>query len=230
MSSREPVRPWSPPDFDPTQAAAAAVSVLAPGAAALDAPRSATRAAPASDWKPRALEDRRGSAPRPPRGERERAYDEGYAAGQEAGRLEGEARVVPALKALDQLFGHLRESEAEFARERERNLTALALGVARKLMQQEFEVRPELLQSLVSRALELVPPSLPVEIRMNPEDLEAIVPGVERLAVEGRGPAVQWVGDPGLPRGSFLLDSAVRIVDGRVDSALRQLYERLIDE
>jgi flagellar biosynthesis/type III secretory pathway protein FliH len=91
-------------------------------------------------------------------------------------------------------------------------------------------VRPEVLQSLVNRALEMIPAASASEVRMHPEDLEALVPGIEKLALEGRVPAVQWVGDPSLSRGSFMVDSPVRVIDGRVDSALRQLYERIHDD
>ena len=62
---------------------------------------------------------------------------------------------------------------------------------------------------------------------MHPADLEALVPAIEQLALEGRVPAVQWVGDPALSRGSFMVDSPTRVVDGRLDTALRQLYERI---
>jgi flagellar assembly protein FliH len=154
-------------------------------------------------------------------------YEEGFAAGEAAGREAGEALVEPALRALHGIMQRLEATEAEFARERERNLTALALVVARKLVQQEIEVRPDVLQSLVAKALELVPPGAASEVRMHPADLEALVPGIEKMAVDGRAPAVQWVGDPSLSRGGFLVDSPVRVVDGRVDSALRQLYERI---
>jgi flagellar assembly protein FliH len=232
MSSLEQVLPWRPPDFDPapTSGSATAVRTLVAGtatAAAATAARVTYPSAPSAGWTPPALEERR-PGPRPPvRSEREHGFDAGYAAGLAAGRDQGEASVDPALRALEGIVQRLQAAEAEFAQERERNLTAVALVVARKLVQQEIEVRPEVLQTLVNRAIELVPAGTVTEVRMNPADLEALVPGIEQLALENRAPAVQWVGDPQLSRGSFMVDSPTRIVDGRVDTALRQLFERI---
>jgi flagellar assembly protein FliH len=231
MSSPDLIRPWRPEDFDPVAAAAALLApsrAIAPGRTAPHGPRIANAATVSAGWAPPALEERRRpERQQAPRGDRELGYEDGFAAGVAAGREAGEAHVAPALMALDGLMQHLETTAADFARERERNLTAMAFVVARKLVQQEIEVRPEVLQSLVNKALELVPPGSASEVRMHPDDLEALVPAIEKLALEGRVPAVQWVGDPSLSRGSFMVDSPVRVVDGRVDSALRQLFERI---
>ena len=42
--------------------------------------------------------------------------------------------------------------------------------------------------------------------------------------------AQHWVVDPSLEAGSFRLVSPERIIDGRVDVALRALYERLASD
>lgn len=242
MSSLENVRPWRPQDFDPSSQSATAVLAHGGAAAVADAdefvpgaggrgmpfaPRVMAAKGASTGWAPPALEERRPVPQRAPRGERELGYEEGYAAGVADGREAGDARVEPALRALDGLIQRLEATEAEFARERERNLTALALVVARKLVQQELELRPEVLQTLVNKALELLPAGSASEVRMHPADLEALVPAIEKLALEGRVPAVQWVGDPALSRGSFMVDSPARVIDGRLDTALRQLYERI---
>ena len=222
-SSLDRVLPWNPKDL-----AAAAGGLPAVGASAfVVAPRIALAAPATLGWAPPTFAVRQPAAARPRQSEREHAYEEGFAAGREAGRTEGAGGIEPALQALDGVLNHLQAAEAEFAQERERNLTALALVVARKLAMHELEARPEVLQSLVAKALELSPAAVPSEVRMHPDDLEALAPGIEKLALEGRAPAIQWVGDPALSRGSFLIDSPVRVVDGRLDSALRHLYERL---
>lgn len=223
MSSLDQVLPWSPPDLDPGCAGTpAARATSLPGL-----PRIAVASSPTTGWSPPALEARRPQPVRTLQNDRERIFAEGFAEGRESGRSEGQGDVEPALRALDGVLVHLQAAESEFARERERNLVALAMVVARKLAMQEIEARPEVLQSLVGKALELIPAAVPSEVRMNPADLEALAPGIEKLALEGRAPAVQWVGDPSLSQGSFMVDSPARVVDGRIDSALRLLYERL---
>ena len=65
-------------------------------------------------------------------------------------------------------------------------------------------------------------------MRLNPDDLAALGAGHRAARAERPGARrSQWVADPTLERGSFLVESPTRIVDGRIDAALRQLYERL---
>ena len=51
---------------------------------------------------------------------------------------------------------------------------------------------------------------------------------LELTEPDGRALIVHWVGDPTLDRGSFRVIGRERLVDGRVDVALRALYERLV--
>jgi hypothetical protein len=60
-------------------------------------------------------------------------------------------------------------------------------------------------------------------VRLNPADLGALGLG------PGAGAPVQWTADPVLEPGSFVVESPARVVDGRTDVALRQLFERLTD-
>jgi flagellar biosynthesis/type III secretory pathway protein FliH len=215
MSSSELVI-WDPPDLDP---AARAGAVPAPPAPA------------DGGWAPPSLDEAGGPAGRAPRRTHaEDAYERGRDDGLTMGLAKAEARMDAALDALSGAVQKVREVEREFAAERERGVMGLALAVARQLTQQEMESRPEVLQALIARAIELVPAEAPIEFRMNPADLEAISGALERLAVSGRAPAAQWIGDPAIERGGFLLETPHRIVDGRVDVALRQLFERLTHE
>jgi len=212
------MQPWTPPDFD---ARAAAAAVLAP-----PRPVATVVTAPGGGWSPPTLEDRR-PVSRTVQDERDDAYQRGFDEGRLAGADEARVETAPAVAALGAAVARLHAAEGEFAREREKNLVALALAVAHKLVQQEIETRPEVLQALVARALELLPTGVPAEVRLHPADLEALASGVEALAVEGRAPEVTWVGDPGIARGSFFVDGPTRVVDGRIDIALRRIYERL---
>jgi flagellar biosynthesis/type III secretory pathway protein FliH len=68
-----------------------------------------------------------------------------------------------------------------------------------------------------------------LDVRLHPADLEALGSSLDHLTPQGRGLTLQWVPDPALERGSFVVESALRVVDGRTDVALRTLYERLGD-
>jgi flagellar biosynthesis/type III secretory pathway protein FliH len=101
------------------------------------------------------------------------------------------------------------------------------VAIARKLVQREVEADPALVGGLVTRALALFAPASAVQVRLHPGDLEALRAELDRLAAAGREVTVQWVPDPSLARGDVVVESGLRIVDGRSDVALRALYEQL---
>ena len=170
--------------------------------------------------------------PLPRRTDADEAYERGLGEGLSAGTARAEAALRPAIEALARVTEQLAAAEERFARDRARNVHSLALAVAQKLIQREVAADATIVSGLVAQALELLPLDAPIEVRLNPVDWTAIaaVSGEkERLEAAGRS-RIQWVPDPALERGSFLLESALRVVDGRADVALRTLYERLGDE
>jgi hypothetical protein len=62
---------------------------------------------------------------------------------------------------------------------------------------------------------------------LNPTDLEVLQGKLDQMEIAGRPLNVQWFEDGSLERGSFLLETPLRVVDGRTEDALRALYERL---
>ena len=106
-------------------------------------------------------------------------------------------------------------------------MRGLALVVANHLLQRQVASDPTVVRDLVARALELLPNATALEVRVHPEDLQALSPEVDRLATAGRAIPIQWSADRSLHRGGFLIESPLRLIDGRTDVALRTLFERL---
>jgi len=168
-----------------------------------------------------------GAAPEAPAGEPAAGADPD---GLRDGEARARAALAPAIQALEGVHGALAAAAAEFARTREHDLWTLALAVARKLVQRELVADPAMVRDLVARALELLPLDTALEVRLHPADLELLGPERDRLTPSGRLLAIQWVADPALERGGFVIESPQRLVDGRADVALRALYERLTHE
>jgi flagellar assembly protein FliH len=161
------------------------------------------------------------------RTEVDEAHDRGYAEGLREGTVRSEQRVRAALETLGRVGEYLHTAQSAFVRDRARDLHGLALAVARKLVQREVTADPALLRELVDRALELVPLEPHLEVRLHPDDLSVLLGGPSAPEADGKGTAIKWLGDPTIERGGFLVESPLRIVDGRTDFALRSLYERL---
>lgn len=197
---------------------------LGPGAGVVAEPESARPAPTTVDggWLPALADD----------GDRARALleDEAYRRGRaDASREErarADERCRTALQAVARAATHLESIAAEFARDRERDLQAVALAVARKLVRRELEASPELVGTLVGQAIELLPLDHALDVRLHPDDLRTLGANVESLVPAGRSVRVQWIADASVEKGGFLVESPARIVDGRTDVALRTLYER----
>jgi flagellar biosynthesis/type III secretory pathway protein FliH len=161
------------------------------------------------------------------RTEADEAHDRGFAEGLREATVRSEQRVHVALETLGRVGEYLHTAQSAFVQDRARDLHGLALAVARKLVQREVTADPALLRELVDRALELVPLEPHLEVRLHPDDLSVLMGGPTAPEADGKGTAIKWLGDPTIERGGFLVESPLRIVDGRTDFALRSLYERL---
>jgi flagellar assembly protein FliH len=164
-------------------------------------------------------------------------YRRGFADGEAAGIAKGEAR---ARATMEPRFAACREVAEAAARELEsvksgmlsgveQNVAALAVLIAKQIIEREVGSEPELIASLVRRALTEFPVDQAVRIRVHPLDLSSLTArGAEGapLAISGTRD-VTWVADPRVSRGGCLVAGADRIVDGRVDTALERAYRRM---
>lgn len=154
----------------------------------------------------------------------QRGYDEGFLAGVAQAREE----LEPAREALGRAIGEVRREIGAVRDRAESNILALALAVARWLMQREVAADPAAVEPLLRKAVSLLPASSAIGIHANPTDVEALGNRIEFAEPDGRPISIHWIADATLEQGSFRLVSPERIIDGRVDTALRTLYERLV--
>ncbi len=157
---------------------------------------------------------------------RSEGFDEGFAAGLAHARAE----LAPGRETLNRLLTELGREINAATQRAEHNGVAIALAAARWLMQREVTADPSVVEPLIRRAVTLLPAGSPVEIHANPTDIEQLGTTLQFHEPDGRALPVHWVADPALERGSFHLISPERIIDGRADTALRALYERIIGD
>ena len=161
------------------------------------------------------------------------AYAAGQAGGRAEGRAEGEAaerlRLRNAFAALDSALGSIQHGEARWREALEENLVALAIAIAKQILEREVKVDRGVVEGLVRRAVSEFPVDQPVRVRLAPTDIGvladagAAVPPAD--LVDGR--AARWIPDPLLTPGGCVVEGRERIVDGRVDSALERIYRQL---
>ncbi|MDB5098214.1 MAG: fliH [Cyanobacteria bacterium RYN_339] len=122
---------------------------------------------------------------------REQAYQEGYNEGKAAGESEAARYVSDAL----QMFNQIAVALPDAVRRNEEKLVTLALEIAAKVIQEEIALQPEMVQRTVETALRRVSDLEQVIVKVNPLDLDLILPkqetfkmlmpDVQNFAIEG---------------------------------------------
>lgn len=167
--------------------------------------------------------------------QREAAVREAYERGFEEGRSEGEigeaARLRTAVHAAEEALDGLRAGEIRWTGTIEENVCALAVVIARQIIDRELQADIAPVANLVRAALDNFPIDQPVRIRVNPTDLNALgsVGAVEADPLRGIAGdrEARWLPDVSIAPGGCVVEGRERIIDGRVDTALERVYRRL---
>ncbi len=187
---------------------------------------------PSSD-RVRSPEELAAAEDRSRRSELESAFAQGFAQGSADGEARARVTVRTGLEAIRKVLSEIVSEREEWRLQAEDNLTALALCVARQLLDRELATDPGIFADLVRKALASFPPEQPVRIRLNPHDLSCISaigedePGSTPITASRE---TQWIPDADIVRGGCVVEGPDRILDGRVDVCLDRIYWALNDE
>lgn len=154
------------------------------------------------------------------------AYARGRADAEAAARAEADRRVRGSIAVLHQAAAAVREMGSTLTHDLADHLHSLSLAIAKQLVQREIVADPSIMAELVRQALELVPQSGQVRLRLHPDDLRALTPW--RSEIDSRdGSDIDWMADPGIERGGCLAETPHRVIDGRLDESLVALFDRI---
>lgn len=156
------------------------------------------------------------------------AYSRGYTAGTADTQDQANAQVARVLEALVEATETVVAHEQKWLANVEENLAAMAVTVARHLMQRELEADPSLVTELISRALLQFPNERRITVRLHPDDLAVLQDAVGSGVVDGTADReIRWQSDPHIVRGGCLVEGRERVLDGRIDTALERAYRTL---
>jgi flagellar assembly protein FliH len=191
-----------------------AASVFRPLGAVCDPP--ATPAADAVVESPATAE---------PSDELRRAFQAGYELGRQEMRSDVESIGESFVKSLEELSAF----RARLRERYERELLEVALGVARKVVQQELAERPEIwlgmIRAAVHRAVDReriavrVPPPLLAFLRDSLPELRSTLDDVKEL---------ELIEDPALPLGGCVIESRFGEIDIGVESQIGAARSALV--
>lgn len=103
------------------------------------------------------------------------------------------------------------------------------MAIAQRMIVRELRADPAAIADLVRRTIATLPPAGPPTVRINPEDLAALDSVAPSAADSNRDVDVEWVADPLVERGGYVVETPQRVLDARLTSVFRDFYERLRD-
>ena len=153
------------------------------------------------------------------------AFEKGYREGERIGKQMGERLMEGTLKRYERSLQQVAETERRLTEAMEAESVRLSLQVARKIIQRETTIDPELVSILVSVALKRMQGHHRIEVRVSKHDFAQVTE-----AIRGGKSSILVKEDQSLERGDFILDSIETHIDGRIASQVDAVSRALFDE
>jgi flagellar assembly protein FliH len=153
---------------------------------------------------------------------REQAYQDGFNEGKQAGEQQAAQYVTEALTKLNEIAVAFPTA----VKKNEERLVTLALEIAKKIIQDEIAIQPELVQRTVETSLKRVSDLEQVVVKVNPLDLDLIlpkqetfkqiVPDVQNFSIEGSHT---------IPRGGCVIETNSGSINATLNAQLSIIEE-----
>jgi flagellar assembly protein FliH len=153
------------------------------------------------------------------------AFEQGYAEGERIGKQMGEAMTETICKRYDKGLVDLAASHKQMVAQMEEHTVRMALEIARKIVQRELAMDPDLVTTLATVALKRLSGHQSIVLRISRYDFERV-----RTAIGSLNPAVKVSEDPALDRGDFVIETGQTHVDGRLSSQVDAIGRALLEE
>lgn len=96
------------------------------------------------------------------------AYEEGFASGEKAGFAEGEQKAAVLIDSLHEILHTTARFKEDLVDNLESQAVDLSITIARKIINEEVQTRPEVIVSMVKEALRRLQRSGTISIKINP--------------------------------------------------------------
>jgi len=166
---------------------------------------------------------------------RKRGYEAGFEEGKKAVFENHMSEYQEDIEALSSALRHIRSSledgKRRLEKAAERDLVTLALAVAKKVIDHEVSVTPEVAANVARRAVGLLGERETVELLLNPDDIkliEAYLPELRKEFADLR--EVQLTPVNSVPRGGCVARTEVGTVDARIESQIDQIAKELLED
>jgi len=154
------------------------------------------------------------------------AHRQGFEEGEAAARQRSAALVEAMQKTLARSIEEVTGSRLRYRREAERDVVALALAVARRILHRELTVAPEALLGVVKAALDKMEAREVQQVRVSRQDAPLLRQFFEQMGAPQR---IEVIADASLAPGGVKLESSRGLLDASVDTQLSEIERGFAD-
>ncbi len=155
------------------------------------------------------------------------AYEKGLIEGRKTGELMAEQQLQAVLNLYHHGLTQLDRLHHVMLDQWQLDFFDLVLHTAEKVVQGELNTHPGTLLNMVRAAIQGLKERKNLVLYLNQEDHQFMTDLNQKEKQKWLGTQVELEIDPGLPRGSFRIDTPGGELDGRIETQLRQIQETL---
>jgi flagellar assembly protein FliH len=157
---------------------------------------------------------------------KQKAHDEGLAAGKAAGRVAGQEEYRGQIKQMEAMLAAVHNEIGTRNERYEQEILLLIKTMVDRLVHHEVSVNPEVIRACLRETLQFVMENAQIRVHLHADDVkrlqEADIENPSLLAGKNR---IQLVADPGITAGGCFLETDFGEVDATVENCRLKLYE-----
>lgn len=160
--------------------------------------------------------------------------EQGLKEGMEAGFAEGMKRAEKEFRStIDEAKKILQDALEERERiiiEAEDEIIQLSINIAQKIIGQEVNSDRALILKMVEKAFEKVRDREEISLRVNPDNLDAVLEAKEKIISSTQGiNKMKVLADPEITAGGCVIETSNGTVDARVERQLQEIEQSLLE-
>ena len=161
----------------------------------------------------------------------QKGFEEGFKQGREEGIIQAKKECYENFWGLYTLTSAAFQVKKEIIDSAEKEILELATSIAEKVIRNQLELKPELMQNIIKAAIDQLQDKEEIKIIVNPVLTQNLYDFAEELREKTRGiKIIKLTEDKTIPKDGVIVESPDSRIDGRVETQLREIIRNLMLE
>ncbi len=156
------------------------------------------------------------------------AFEKGFASGERAGMQMAEKKTEAVLKRFAKSLERVGQLREELIGRCEKDLVALSLEIAKKLVHREINIDQSIIATFVRVALEKLNVDSRVTVFLNPIDCDYLRRNLEDAFAQGQDIDLTLKAREDINRGDCLIESEYGSIDARIPEQFKEIEKGLL--